>query len=178
VNASCIDVEENNAPFRFARGTQFDDGSDFLGNEGVPDAVGGMFPIGAAREVYEERMETILGKRGNFSIRSGLAIHGGGASETNNSRIRPTVILGVVSAEDRAWVSSPEELMQRNDNHIPRIRMSREYLHLLAADRPDLLEHLSYEVVAETSDELPPYFTHHDFEGLIMGNDPQSKRNT
>jgi hypothetical protein len=177
VNASCIDVEENNAPFRFAKGTQFDDGSNFVGNEGDPDSIGGMFPVDEERDMYESRMETILGKRGNFSIRSGLAIHGGSASETNNSRLRPTVILGIVAPEDRAWVASAEDLRVRNDNHVPRIRVSNQYLNFLDDNKPELLQHLSYEVVAETTADLPPYYSHHDFEGLIMGNDPQLERN-
>jgi hypothetical protein len=164
VNASCIDVAPNNGPFLIARGTQFDAGTDFIA---------GMFPVDAERQAYEARLEPFLGQRGNFSIRSGLTIHGGGASETNKSRLRPTVILGIVSPEDRAWVASPEQLLARQDPHIPRIRLSEAYLRYLRAEHQDLVAHLSYEVVAASTDELPPHHTHHDFEGLIMGRDPQ-----
>ncbi|MDB5162405.1 MAG: Phytanoyl-CoA dioxygenase, partial [Candidatus Saccharibacteria bacterium] len=78
----------------------------------------------------------------------------------------------VVSPEDRAWVSGPEELKERNDDHVPRVRASEEYISYLAKNQPDLLAHLSYEVVSDTTANLPPLKTHHDFEGLIMGNDP------
>jgi hypothetical protein len=173
VNASCIDVAPNNGPFMIAKGTHFDAGLDFIGQDYGADDIGGMFPVDAQREAYEARLEPLLGRRGSFSIRSGLTIHGGGASETNRSRLRPTVILGIVSPEDRAWVPNPERLRELDNNHIPRIRLSEEYLGHLRAEHAELLAHLSYEVVAATTAELPPHRTYHDFEGLIMGNDPQ-----
>ena len=173
VNASCIDVAPNNGPFMVAKGTQFDPGLDFIGQDNGTEEIGGMFPVDEERRAYEARLEPMLGQRGNFSIRSGLTIHGGGPSETNRSRLRPTVILGIVSPEDRAWVASPERLLALRNDHIPRIRISEEYLRYLQAEHGDLVTHLSYEVVAATTAELPPHRTHHDFEGLIMGNDPQ-----
>ncbi len=173
VNASCIDVAPNNGPFLVAKGTHFDGGLDFIGQDYGAESIGGMFPVDERRTAYEARLEPLLGRRGNFSIRSGLTIHGGGASETNKSRLRPTVILGIVSPEDRAWVSDPERLRALQNNHIPRIRLSEEYLRYLRAEHNDLVPHLSYEVVAATTAELPPHRTYHDFEGLIMGNDPQ-----
>lgn len=173
VNASCIDVAPNNGPFMVARGTHFDPGTDFVGQDHGSDSVGGMFPLDDERKAYEARLEPFLGQRGNFSIRSGLTIHGGGPSETNKSRLRPTVIVGIVSREDRAWVSGPDELAARADDHIPRLRLSEAYLRFLQAEHADLVGHLSYEAVAATTAALPPHRTHHDFEGLIMGNDPQ-----
>ncbi|MDB5162394.1 MAG: Phytanoyl-CoA dioxygenase, partial [Candidatus Saccharibacteria bacterium] len=136
INASLIDVEPNNAPFQYVKGSQFDEGSSFIGNEGEPDTIGGMFPDEEEREYYASKMQTVLGMRGNFSVRSGLMVHGGSASEVNNSRLRPTVILGVVSPEDRAWVSGPEELKERNDDHVPRVRASEEYISYLAKNQP------------------------------------------
>ncbi len=176
VNASCIDVAPNNAPFQIAKGSQFDDGADFYGGDQADPAAQGMFPLDDRRREYEARMETMLGERGNFSVRSALTIHGGSASETNNSRLRPTIVMSVVSPDDRNWVSGPEELARRDDPHIPRIRLSREYLDHLERDHPDLVRHLSYEVVAPTTADLPPYHTWHTLEGLIMGNDPTAKR--
>ena len=176
INANCIDVEANNAPFMVARGTHFDDGSAFFGGDDAAPGDEGMFPLDEARERYASMMETMLGVRGNFSIRSALTIHGGSASETNNSRLRPTIVLSVVSPDDDNWVSGPDELARRDDPHVPRIRVSRAYLDTLKRDHPDLAAHLSYEVVAPTAAELPPYHTWHTLEGLIMGNDPQAGR--
>lgn len=176
INASCIDVAPNNAPFQVAKGTHFDDGSKFFGGDDADPDAEGMFPLDEARRGYEQRMETLLGARGNFSIRSALTIHGGSASETNNSRLRPTIVMSVVSPDDDNWVSGPEELASRNDQHIPRVRISEEYRDRLAEHHPDLLQHLSYEIVARTTAELPPYHTYHTLEGLIMGNDPQAGR--
>ncbi len=177
INASCIDVAPNNAPFQIAKGSQFDDGSAFYGGDDLPPAEQGMFPLDDARQGYADRMETLLGVRGNFTIRSALTIHGGSASETNNSRLRPTIVMSVVSPQDGNWVSGPEELAARNDQHIPRIRISGEYRDELERNHPELFQHLSYEVVARTAAELPPYHTWHTLEGLIMGNDPQAGRN-
>jgi hypothetical protein len=70
--------------------------------------------------------------------------------------------VGIVSREDRAVV---QRLADPNDPDVPRLRVSREYL---AGLRPETVEHLSYEVVAETERDLPPHFTHHTFEGLKM----------
>ena len=176
INASCIDVAANNAPFMVAKGTQFDDGSAFFGGDDAAPGAEGMFPLDEARRGYEERMETMLGARGNFSIRSALTIHGGSASETNNSQLRPTIVMSVVSPDDDNWVSGPDELARRDDVHIPRIRVSEAYLDTLKRDHPGLVRHLSYEVVARTADDLPPYHTWHTLEGLIMGNDPQAGR--
>lgn len=177
INASCIDVAPNNAPFQIAKGSQFDDGSAFFGGDDLPAGEQGMFPLDDARQGYADRMETLLGVRGNFTIRSALTIHGGSASETNNSRLRPTIVMSVVSPEDGNWVSGPEELAARNDPHIPRVRISEEYRDELERNHLDLFQHLSYEIVARTTAELPPYHTWHTLEGLIMGNDPQAGRN-
>lgn len=176
INATCIDVEPNNAPFKVAKGSQFDDGVDFFAGDHVPPGEQGMFPLGDARLRYEAGMETMLGARGNFSIRSALTIHGGSASETNRSRIRPTIVLSVVSPEDGNWMATPEDLLRRDDPHIPRIRISEAYRAHLERNHPDLYAHLTYEVVAPTAAELPPYHTWHTLEGLIMGNDPMAKR--
>lgn len=176
INASCIDVAPNNAPFQIAKGSQFDDGADFFGGDDAEPGAQGMFPLDEVRQRYEQRMETLLGARGNFTIRSALTIHGGSASETNNSRLRPTIVMSVVSPQDDNWVSGPDDLARRDDPHVPRIRISEEYRDRLAEHHPDLFQHLSYEVVARTAGDLPPYHTYHTLEGLIMGNDPQAGR--
>src|SRR4028119_1707125 len=89
-NASTVDVTPAMGPFNVAPGTHFDD---------EPDFVQDMFPVGEKKDAYNKRMETRLAKRGSVSARSGLTIHRG---SRNTSRVRPVIILGVVSPEDRA----------------------------------------------------------------------------
>src|SRR3712207_7187849 len=59
----------------------------------------------------------------------------------------------------RSWTRSPEEL---KDNSIPRVRVSEKYLHLLKKDHPEIAEHLGYEVVSESTEDLPPHHTYQD----------------
>ncbi len=154
-NASSIDVTPELGPFNIAPGTHFDDGSDFVKE---------MFPIGEKKEEYNRRMEPRFAKRGSVSARSGLTLHRG---SQNNGRMRPVLILGVVSLEDRAHSRTPLELDA--DYLAPTLKMSEAYY-----DRLDdsLKEHLRVEIVADTTDNLPPLKTPYSIEGLVMGKAP------
>ncbi len=152
VNASAVDVSPDMGPFQVVKGTQFDDGSLFEE---------GMFPPEENYADYENRMTSMYGKMGSLSVRSGLTIHRGSASSIT-SRKRQVAILGIVSPDDRAIY---KRLADPTDLSVPRIRLSQQYLDTLP---PSLVEHLSYEVVSDSSNDLPPHHTHHDFEGLRM----------
>jgi hypothetical protein len=154
-NASTVDVTPAMGPFNVAPGTHFDDGADFVKD---------MFPVGEAKEAYVSRMVPRLAKRGSVSARSGLALHRG---TKNNGRIRPVVILGVVSPEDRAHSATTVELPA--DYAAPTLKMSQAFYDSLDEE---LRAHLSCEIVAETAAELPPLKTPHSIEGLVMGNAP------
>lgn len=152
INASSVDVTPDMGPFQIVPGTHFEPGDDFDG---------GMFPDESKYAEYEKRMESRLGRRGSVSVRSGLAVHRGSRS-SNRSRMRPVAIVGIVSPEDRAVrkrISNPE------DNEIPRLKVSQQFIEGLSED---IRRHLSYEVVADTEENLPAHFTHHTFEGLKM----------
>jgi hypothetical protein len=154
-NASTVDVTPTMGPFHIAPGTQFDDGSDFVKE---------MFPVGEKKEAYNQRMVPRLAKRGSVSVRSGLTLHRG---SKNNDRIRPVIILGVVSVEDRAHSATRIDLPA--DYIAPTLKMSQAYYDSL----DDLLkQHLSCEIVAETTANLPPLKTPHSIEGLVMGKAP------
>ena len=150
INASSVDVVEG--PFQAVPGTHFDDGSQFEG---------GMFPADELAPQYDERLVSFYAKAGNFSVRSGLMLHRGSAMSTG-ARMRPVAILGIVAPDDRAVV---DRLADEGDRKPPRLRMSQE-----AYDRvePRLRDHLSIEIVSETTATLPPYRTEHSFEGLKM----------
>lgn len=152
INASSVDVTPDMGPFQIVPGTQFDPGDDFDG---------GMFPDEVRYPEYDRRMESKLGRRGSVSIRSGLAIHRGSRS-SNRSRLRPVAIVGVVSQECGAVT---ERRAHPEDPNVPRLRVSQEYIDRLPED---VVQHLSYEVVADSQRNLPPHFTHHTFEGLKM----------
>jgi len=154
-NASTVDVTPSMGPFHIAPGTHFDDGSDFVKE---------MFPVGEKKEVYNQRMVPRLAKRGSVSVRSGLTLHRG---SKNNDRIRPVVILGVVSIEDRAHSATTIE--RPSDYIAPTLKMSQAYYDSL----DDILKrHLSCEIVADTTANLPPLKTPHSIEGLVMGKAP------
>jgi len=154
-NASTVDVTPSMGPFHIAPGTHFDDGSDFVKE---------MFPVGEKKEAYNQRMVARLAKRGSVSVRSGLTLHRG---SKNNDRIRPVVILGVVSREDRAHSVTTIDLPA--DYIAPTLKMSQEYYDSL----DDVLkQHLSCEIVADSSANLPPLKTPHSIEGLVMGKAP------
>lgn len=155
VNASAVDTTDDMGPFQIVKGTHFDDGATFEQ---------GMFPPEEDCSKYESRMTTMYGKMGSFSIRSGLTIHRGSKSSVRSMK-RQVAILGIVSGEDRAVF---KRLADPKDNTVPRLRISQEYLDRLSAERPELVRHLSYEVVADSEKNLPPHHTHHDFEGLKM----------
>jgi hypothetical protein len=154
-NASSVDVTPEMGPFNVAPGTHFDDGSEFKE---------GMFPVGELRAEYIKRMVPRLAKRGSVSARSGLTLHRG---TLNKGRLRPVVILGVVSREDRAHSKTTVELLP---GYVPpTLKMSREYYNRL----PDEFKaHIRCEVVAQTSSDLPALKTHHGIEGLMMGKAP------
>ena len=152
INASSVDVTLDMGPFQIVPGTHFELGDDFDGE---------MFPDESKYAEYEQRMESRLGKRGSVSIRSGLALHRGSRS-SNRSRMRPVAIVGIVSPDDRAVKN---RLRDPEDNEVPRLKVSERFISGLPED---VLRHLSYEVVADTAENLPAHFTHHTFEGLKM----------
>jgi ectoine hydroxylase-related dioxygenase (phytanoyl-CoA dioxygenase family) len=154
-NASTVDVTPEMGPFHVAPGTHFDEGADF---------VQGMFPVGEAKEAYDARMVPRFARRGSVSARSGLTLHKG---TKNSSRIRPVLILGVVSPEDRAHSATTVDLP--DGYRAPTLKVSKAF-----HDRLDdeLKRHLSCEVVADTTADLPPLKTPHSIEGLVMGKAP------
>lgn len=152
INASSVDVTPDMGPFQIVPGTHFELGDDFDG---------GMFPPEERASDYESRMESRLGKRGSVSIRSGLALHRGSKS-SNRSRMRPVAIVGIVSPDDRAVQN---RIHKPDDDGCPRLRMSEKFVSTIPAH---ILKHLSYEIVADVSENLPRHFTHHTFEGLKM----------
>jgi hypothetical protein len=154
-NASTVDVTPEMGPFNIAPGTHFDEGADF---------VQAMFPVGEAKEAYNTRMVPRLAKRGSVSARSGLTLHKG---TKNNGRIRPVVILGVVSPEDRAHSATTVD--RPSDYIAPTLQMSQAFYDSLD---DELKKHLSCEIVADTTVNLPPLKTPHSIEGLVMGNAP------
>lgn len=151
-NASAVDVAEGMGPFQVVKGSHYD-------NDGMFEE--GLFPPEEDSGLYEKRMSTMYAKMGTLSIRSGLTIHRGSASSVRSTK-RQVAILGIVSPEDRAVF---KRLADPTGNHVPRIRLSRQYLDTLPEE---LVRHLSYEVVSDTEATLPPHHTHHDFEGLKM----------
>lgn len=154
-NASTVDVTPSMGPFHIAPGTHFDDGSDFVKD---------MFPVGEKKEAYNQRMVPRLAKRGSMSARSGLTIHRG---SKNNDRIRPVIILGVVSPEDRAH--SATVIDRPEDYSPPTLKMSQAFYDSLD---DALKRNLSCEIVADTTANLPPLKTPHSIEGLVMGKAP------
>jgi hypothetical protein len=155
-NAATVDVTPEMGPFNIALGTHFDDGSDFAHE---------MFPVGEAKEAYHRRMSARLAKRGSVSARSGLTIHKG---SQNNGRIRPVIILGVVSPEDRAHSATTLDLPA--DYQAPTLKVSQAFYDRLD---PEIKQHLRCEIVADTAANLPPLKTPHTIEGLVMGNAPK-----
>lgn len=154
-NASTVDVTPSMGPFHIAPGTHFDEGADFVKD---------MFPVGEKKESYNQRMVPRLARRGSVSARSGLTIHRG---STNNDRMRPVIILGVVSPEDRAHSTN---ILDRPENYSPpTLKMSQAFYDSLD---DSLKRHLSCEIVADTTENLPPLKTPHSIEGLVMGNAP------
>jgi hypothetical protein len=154
-NASTVDVTPEMGPFNIAPGTHFDDGSDF---------VKGMFPVGEKKDEYNQRMVPRLAKRGSVSVRNGLTLHRG---TKNNGRIRPVIILGVVSPEDRAHSKTIVDLA--DDYIAPTLKMSQAFYDSLD---DELKKHLRCEIVADTTANLPPLKTPHSIEGLVMGKAP------
>lgn len=154
-NASTVDVTPTMGPFNVAPGTHFDD---------EPDFVQEMFPTGEKKEAYNQRMEPRFAQRGSVSARSGLTIHKG---SQNTGRIRPVIILGVVSPEDRAHSATTTDLPP--DYKAPTLKMSQVFYDGLDVE---LKKHLRCEIVSDTTAHLPPLKTPHTIEGLVMGNAP------
>jgi hypothetical protein len=77
------------------------------------------------------------------------------------------LILGVVSPEDRAHSATTVDLP--DGYRAPTLKVSKAF-----HDRLDdeLKRHLSCEVVADTTADLPPLKTPHSIEGLVMGKAP------
>jgi Phytanoyl-CoA dioxygenase (PhyH) len=155
-NAATVDVTPEMGPFLIAPGTHFDEGADFVQE---------MFPVGAAKDAYNQRMVPRLAKRGSVSARSGLTIHKG---SHNTGRMRPVIILGVVSPEDRAHSATTLDLAP--DYRAPTLKMSQAFYDGLDAE---LTAHLRCTIVAETTAQLPPLTTPHTIEGLVMGQAPE-----
>jgi hypothetical protein len=154
-NAATVDVTPQMGPFNVAPGTQYDDDPDFVQD---------MFPIGEKKDAYNGRMVPRLARRGSVSARSGLTIHRGSQS---SGRVRPVVILGVVSPEDRAHSATIIDL--EPDYNAPTLKMSQAFYDSLD---DELKRHLRCEIVAETTADLPPLQTPHTIEGLVMGKAP------
>ena len=154
-NASSVDVTPAMGPFNIVPGTHFDDGSDFVKE---------MFPIGAKKDEYNQRMEARLAKRGSVSARSGLTLHKG---SKNNGRIRQVLILGVVSREDRAHSATTQDLAR--DYIAPSLKMSQEFYDSLDES---VRKHLRCDIIADIAANLPPLKTPHSIEGLVMGGAP------
>ena len=150
VNASAVDVVDG--PFQGIPGTHLDPGDGFEGE---------MFPPDERSPELDERLKSFFAKAGNFSVRSGLMLHRGSAMGIH-ARMRQVAILGIVSTDDRAIV---DRLADPADPRPPRIRLSQEAVDRVPAQ---LREHLSHEIVSETTATLPPYHTEHSFEGLKM----------
>lgn len=151
VNASAIDVVDS--PFQAVLGTHLDDDAGFED---------GMFPPAEREAELAGRARSFSGRMGGFSVRSGLMLHRGSAMGLR-SRMRPVIIVGIVSSEDPAMVDRRRDPA---DPRPPRIRMSRAYSDAL---EPALREHVSVEVVADAPEHLPPHRTEHTLEGLRMG---------
>ena len=120
-----------------------------------------MFPPDERTPELDERLQSFFAKAGNFSVRSGLMLHRGSAMGIH-ARMRQVAILGIVSTDDRAIVDRRKD---PSDPVPPRIRISQEGYDRVPAE---IKEHLSHEIVCETTAELPPYHTEHSFEGLKM----------
>ncbi|MDP9070969.1 MAG: phytanoyl-CoA dioxygenase family protein [Actinomycetota bacterium] len=88
INATCVDVTPEMGPLEIAPGTHFDDSADFEKGMRVPPAM---------YDRYDGRLESRMPKRGDVSIRTGLAIHRG--TPNTSSRPRPVMILGVMGAQ-------------------------------------------------------------------------------
>jgi hypothetical protein len=81
--------------------------------------------------------------------------------------MRPVIILGVVSLEDRAHSAT---LIERPEDYSPpTLKVSQAFYDSL---EPSLRQHLSCEIVADTPANLPPLKTPHSIEGLVMGKAP------
>jgi hypothetical protein len=154
-NASTVDVTPAMGPFNIAPGTHFDD---------EPDFVQDMFPVGEKKEAYNQKMQPRLARRGSVSARNGLTIHRG---SLNSSRIRPVIILGVVSTEDRAHSATIIDLPP--DYQAPTLKVSQAFYDSLDAQ---VKQHLRCDIVADTDANLPPLKTPHSIEGLVMGKAP------
>ncbi|HEY0739717.1 MAG TPA: phytanoyl-CoA dioxygenase family protein [Herpetosiphonaceae bacterium] len=155
-NASTVDVTPAMGPFNIVPGTHFDAGAEF---------VHGMFPVGEHKDAYNQRMVARLAKRGSVSARSGLTVHKG---SKNTGRIRPVIILGVVSPEDRAHSATTLDLPP--DYQAPTLKMSQAFYDRL---NDELKQHLRCDIVADTTTALPPLKTPHSIEGLVMGHAPE-----
>jgi hypothetical protein len=123
-----------------------------------------MFPVGEKKEAYNRKMQPRLARRGSVSARNGLTLHRG---SLNSSRIRPVIILGVVSTEDRAHSATIIDLPP--DYQAPTLKMSQAFYDSLDVG---LKQHLRCDIVADTGANLPPLKTPHSIEGLVMGKAP------
>ncbi len=138
-NLTTVDVTLDMGPFEIAPGTQWDDGDAW------PH---GMFPTDPTR--YDALAERRFPRRGDMSVRTGLAIHRGTANRSSTPRA--VLILGVATADtDTAAVHQ--------------LHVTRDYY-----DR--LPEAARRSLRCTIVDRLRPIEQRHDIEGLMMGGAP------
>ena len=137
-NLTTVDVYEDMGPFEIAPGTQWDLPVDFDHE---------MFPPKSAYLRYQERVQRIMPKMGDISVRSALTIHRGTANQSN--RAQPALVLGV---------DAPGALnAERHD-----LQITSSYLQTLPKS---FIKHLTYRLV----EKLEPIVQAHSIEGLMMG---------
>lgn len=137
INATCVDVTPEMGPLEIAPGTHFDDSAQFEGGMCVPAALHGR---------YAGRLERRMPKRGDVSIRSGLAIHRG--TENTSPHPRPVMILGVMDARYDTFADHE-------------LTMTPDYYQSLPAD---VQAHLSR---CTLSDELKPIVQDYALDFLL-----------
>ncbi len=137
VNATCVDVTPEMGPLQIALGTHFDDSCDFEEGMRVP------LPL---YDRYTDRLENRMPRRGDVSVRTGLAIHRGTAN--TSSRPRPVLILGVMGSQYETFA----------EHHLT---MTREYYEGLPAG---VQEHLGRCTLA---DRLEPIVQDYALDFLL-----------
>lgn len=88
LNATCVDVTPEMGPLEIVAGSHYDDSADFEQGMCVPLNLYGR---------YEDRVQKRMARRGDVSLRTGLAIHRGTANISSHPR--PVLIVGVMSAQ-------------------------------------------------------------------------------
>jgi ectoine hydroxylase-related dioxygenase (phytanoyl-CoA dioxygenase family) len=138
-NLTTVDVTPDMGPFEIAPGTQWDDGDAWPY---------GMFPPDPTR--YDELAQQRCPRRGDMSVRTGLAVHRGTANRSGTARA--VLILGVATADT-------------DTAQVHQLHMTREYFEALP-------EAVRRALRCTLVDELRPIEQRHDIEGLMMGGAP------